>query len=238
MCAGLPPALDAWFACALARKPEARFASAREMADAFSTVVGATASGQLWNVATVRDSAHDGRGVSGALAPDTMADAASVLQQSLKRQASPATWVIVAGAALLVGAALFLGLRGERAHVETAQSAQAPGSVMAATDTPRAAPPTTPVAAANAASASATAAATGAPIVLAAPESSVGREPIAVASSRGAAKPAHEPLKPVRVDADKPKPSVPAIHSASQPTAPATPIAPAVVRPTKKDRGF
>jgi eukaryotic-like serine/threonine-protein kinase len=36
----LPPALDAWFATALARKPDQRFGSAREMADQFAIAIG------------------------------------------------------------------------------------------------------------------------------------------------------------------------------------------------------
>ncbi len=40
----LPPAVDGWFAKACARHPEARFASARELADAFRTALEGTAS--------------------------------------------------------------------------------------------------------------------------------------------------------------------------------------------------
>jgi serine/threonine-protein kinase len=43
----LPPALDAWFARAFARKLEKRFASAREMADAFQAAVGEEVSGPM-----------------------------------------------------------------------------------------------------------------------------------------------------------------------------------------------
>jgi serine/threonine protein kinase len=96
----LPPSLDAWFERALARQPDARFGSAKEMADAFTLAAGASvparylqATRQIEPAATAADR------------PDTIANAASVLRRAQTRRSSAVVGTVL-GLVVLAGIAV------------------------------------------------------------------------------------------------------------------------------------
>jgi serine/threonine-protein kinase len=244
---GLPPNLDAWFARALARQPQDRFGSAKELSDAFAAIADAFPSAQLARTARAETNGHVAPALSAPslqgsrAAADTMGQATAVLQQSFIKRPSGWLWLGIGLAVLVVVAALSLWVRG--ATPATASSAPEPVVVTAAAIAPSA----PPASMAEVASAS-PAPSTTAPIVAAAAN---------VAAQPGALVPSAQPAIAVVRAARAPQTVTPTQgrHAELKPTPPATtavvphpasgtahaePATPAPIgeRPTKKDRGF
>ena len=241
----LPPSLDAWFRKALAREPTERFGSAKEMSDAFALAIGAPVSGRYSSLPpATQASKRRATKKSAALPPDTMAQAAAVLQQSLKRRPSILTWVIIGVVVLGVVAAVSLGLR--RAHAPTTAAHSAPNEVGSAPAVPSQGPPpsiqasaATPVGPPSAQHAAANVVNAASAAGLAPLPSMVG---VPAAETRGAPKLASgNRSQPARANAGQPRPNAPALHQENAkvpaPAGTAVPTS-AVNRAAKKDRGF
>lgn len=223
---GLPEAVDAWFLRALAHEPQSRFASARDMAESFSLVLGYQSSMQRFSAATLGASV----GMRSAL-PDTMA--AAVSSRSLWRM-RPARFVWIAlGASVLVAAVGFAAwwklIRHAdlRPTVASEPADMAPVTSAAAAPTAAPAAPLAPAAAPAASMASAAASVTApaasapsAPVIAPA-----GTKPPSVAHARVNA--GSSARRPVRTAG-----AVPPAPAVGQPSPKAS------ASPTRKDRGF
>jgi serine/threonine-protein kinase len=229
----LPPALDAWFARALAREPGERFASAKELADTFAASLPADARGvapapvgsmreRLSSMPTVVEpagtSSRPSGGVPATSAPQTLGGASVKTDPGKKRSRA------IVGAALAVavvaGGTAWLAMA-RRAPPEPgpAASSHGPGLASASAPTPASAPVATEVAAASAAVSLTPIATVASP-----PTSTVTPTPTATA---GQTLPAATPAAPGHA----------APHASHTPATTVT-TPPPTPTPTVKDRGF
>jgi eukaryotic-like serine/threonine-protein kinase len=223
---GLPATVDAWFSRALAHQPEARFPSAREMAEAFSLALGYPGSLQR-SSPPVLDVGEATRSVL----PDTMAAAASA--RSLWRtRPGRLAWIVLGASVLATTVGLAAWWKSARpAHVTSAVSAVLPPVTSAAPP-----PPTSPGSAP-----AATAVPPEARAPAATPDEPPGSVPAPSAPVIDVAESKRPSPAPSRVKGgaswSRPGRTVAAVQGAkgSQPSPDATgPSAP----PTRKDRGF
>jgi serine/threonine protein kinase len=230
---GLPAAFDAWFARALDRDPETRFASAPELAEALATIAGvslrrgaptgegmsiAPSSGQARTEAPPATSLLDSAlgtvpGANSTSAPFTAPAAPAKASRGMIAGVAFAS--ILAGSAGIVAVARFVSH--ERSTAASAALATVPVSLSSPSNVPDAAPAPMPAARAPG------------PTTVAPPPSS----PAAPATVSGSAPSLRAPApdraaSPVGHVADKPQSAVkisapPAVHPASRPTSSADP---------------